>query len=345
MTYDQIPTAHDGEAESSSLEVREEEEEEEEKNTREGDGLAPPSSANHRYQNCLTDDEEDDYDYNDDDDCDDGDEEEEGGGDCDDGENEEEESYDSYFSLQMEKERQQAFNEVSSAAKPIACCSPDRKPAAPVLAAASQTGGRDRSQYVHSVLNPVENLSQWKSVKAKTGSQPLKNPRKENISLEGGLELPDFKLQMRSQKISGDSTSPSPISVDASLSNWLPSSGNLENSPCRSNSSVSREERPILGALTAEDLKKSPASSFSPRKSPSRSPDDMPILGTVGSYWSRTNLERDSGSSQRSPSDNSTKGIPNTTSKYREDRRVNWHSTPFEIRLERTLNRGDAEAY
>ncbi|XP_037453121.1 uncharacterized protein LOC119323541 [Triticum dicoccoides] len=37
---------------------------------------------------------------------------------------------------------------------------------------------------------------------------------------------------------------------------------------------------PILGALTVEDIKISSANS-----SPSPSPDDMPILGTVGAYW------------------------------------------------------------
>ncbi|PKU82556.1 uncharacterized protein LOC110106545 [Dendrobium catenatum] len=37
------------------------------------------------------------------------------------------------------------------------------------------------------------------------------------------------------------------------------------------------------------------------------------------------------------------RGIPNTTSKYREDRMINCHATPFEARVERALNRGIAE--
>ncbi|KAH7845489.1 hypothetical protein Vadar_002821 [Vaccinium darrowii] len=40
----------------------------------------------------------------------------------------------------------------------------------------------------------------------------------------------------------------------------------------------------------------------------------------------------------------SYKGIPNTTSKFREDKKVNWHSPPFETRLERALNRRPVEA-
>ncbi|KAL0911325.1 hypothetical protein M5K25_019458 [Dendrobium thyrsiflorum] len=38
------------------------------------------------------------------------------------------------------------------------------------------------------------------------------------------------------------------------------------------------------------------------------------------------------------------RGIPNTTSKYREDRLINCHATPFEARVERALNRGIAES-
>ncbi|PKA48682.1 FHA domain-containing protein [Apostasia shenzhenica] len=34
------------------------------------------------------------------------------------------------------------------------------------------------------------------------------------------------------------------------------------------------------------------------------------------------------------------RGIPNTTSKYREDKLINFHATPFEVRVERALKRG-----
>lgn len=37
------------------------------------------------------------------------------------------------------------------------------------------------------------------------------------------------------------------------------------------------------------------------------------------------------------------KGIPNTTRKYREDRLINYHATPFEAMVERALKRGIAE--
>ncbi|KAJ0053483.1 hypothetical protein Pint_01681 [Pistacia integerrima] len=215
---------------------------------------------------------------------------------------------------------------------------------------------RDRSAYVHSVLNPVENLTQWKAVKAK--GKPQLKQQKENFTVDQeprasfSLE-PSFKELSFSFKTKSDNESKKPnqeVAVDASLSNWLSSS---ETTPINKSSSISlnatpektmsqgsnslrsQEDRPILGALTLEEIKQFSASS-SPRKSPSRSPDEMPIIGSVGSYWSPTSNDKGSGSVS------SYKGIPNTTSKYREDKTVNWYSTPFETRLERALNRGSA---
>ncbi|KAK6141505.1 hypothetical protein DH2020_024750 [Rehmannia glutinosa] len=173
----------------------------------------------------------------------------------------------------------------------------------------SKTNARDRSDYINSVLNPVENISQWKAA----NSEPT---------------LPfSFKTKSDQKKNANQE-----IAVDASLSNWL-SSPETATPPRRL---VSVALRP-LRALTVEELRQISASN-SPRKSPSRSPDEMTIIGTVGTYWNH------SSSKKQSDSTSSFKGIPNTTSKYREDKRVNWHSTPFETRLDRALNRGAAEA-
>ncbi|KAJ0970427.1 hypothetical protein J5N97_023304 [Dioscorea zingiberensis] len=294
---------------------------------------------NHRYQNCANSDDDEDCEGAEDEEFEDSDLDEEGedigvvGGN-------EDESYDSYFSLPMDKEREES-QEINSP-KPITEASPDEQKK--ILAGKNV---RDRSQYVHSVLNPVENLSQWKEVKVRAA--PLKL-QKENISSELETKVPfssepAMKIEKPSRKNSITNSIPIPsakqeVSVDASLSTWLvsPESSTVDRpqiskSNC-SNSSLSREDQPILGALTVDDLKQSVTSS--PRRSPSRSPDDMPLLGTVGSYWN---------DSVSSPSGSNVKGIPNTTSKYSEDRRVNWHSTPFEKRLEKALNnRGAPEA-
>lgn len=194
---------------------------------------------------------------------------------------------------------------------------------------------RDRSDYVHPVLNPVENLTQWKTVKSR-GTRQLK-PQKENFTAEE-VEAPriSFSSEPTFKKSSSIYHPKSDqyknmnqeVAVDTSLSTWLSSPGSTHNtmvspSNCEtvnsqkfsvsqgSMSAKSFEDRPILGAMTVEELKHLSAST-SPRKSPCRSPDEMPIIGTVGTYWNESMQSTDSKSAS------SFKGIPNTTSKYRE---------------------------
>lgn len=196
------------------------------------------------------------------------------------------------------------------------------------------------------VLSPVENTTQWKAMKAKA-IPPLKH-QKENFPI-------DSKRLTSNLDEPNSSKSNHEIAVNASLSAWLVSSektppknatpiglepiaSGASASSYGSNSVKSHEERPILGALTMEELKDFSSSSSSPRRSPARSPDEKPLVGTVGVHWNSGTPIGDSSSAS------SFKGIPNTTSKYREDKRVKWHSTPFETRLERALNKGAAEA-
>ncbi|CAK8571728.1 unnamed protein product [Lathyrus sativus] len=332
--------------------------------------------SNHRYQNCRDSDEEDEeiddwVDDLSDEDEDDGIREE-----CDELGVEFEEDEMAYSKSRVIDDVDHVFaEEVES---PIPVCEKD------VETIGFTPNARDRSLYVHPVLNPVENLSQWKAVKARR--RPTLRPQKENYVCSN----PESQVAFGVKEVSESDTpkkSNKEIAVDASLSNWLGSSettpvnkttlyaggsfgspdksashqgsncvmGSSETAPVNkaclyaggsfgtpdrsgshqgSNSVMSLEDRPILGALTEEEIKQFSATP-SPRKSPCRSPDDMPIIGTVGSYWHFT---EDSGSAS------SFKGIPNTTSKYREDRKVNWHTTPFETRLEKAMNRGDAEA-
>ncbi|XP_061985843.1 uncharacterized protein LOC133704839 isoform X2 [Populus nigra] len=78
----------------------------------------------------------------------------------------------------------------------------------------SNEGGLRSRQYVHSVLKPVENLSQWKAVKAK-GTQPPKQQRKENVASEQHPPLSSLS------NISHSTALMQEIAVDASLSNWV----------------------------------------------------------------------------------------------------------------------------
>lgn len=220
------------------------------------------------------------------------------------------------------------------------------------------------SGFSENVLSPVGNLNHWKAVNAK-GLQPGKPQEKENLAADG--EAPRISNSSE-PKIKESSFTCKPLthhqaenqkndtSVDSSLSNWLVSSGTKTRSGEETEYNMSQgsplvrniEDRPILGAWTHEEVKLF-STSPSPRKSPRRNPDDMPIIGTVGTYWKHGNEAEDCGSAtsckkKNSCSPTSYKGIPNTTSKYREDKKVHWRATPFEKRLERALDGGSAEA-
>jgi hypothetical protein len=283
-------------------------------------GSYPP---NHRYQNCRdSDDEYEEVDY---DESDLDDDEDDGGL----GVNDFYEEDDDDGIVESRRRISVAHVVTEEVDCPMPIC--DKGEVKPV---AYNPNARDRSAYVHPVLNPVENLTQWKAVKAK--GTPLLRPQKENFvsnqeevsfSSEPCFMEPSFSFKSKTDQ---SKKSNQEVAVDASLSNWLvsseatpinksstigPNTITTENSMSgRSNSSrksPSPDDRPILGALTLEELKQFSASS-SPRRSPSPSPDDMPIIGTVGTYWSHTGRAKDYGSAS------SFKGIPNTTSKYRE---------------------------
>ncbi|KAL6505247.1 hypothetical protein OROGR_025064 [Orobanche gracilis] len=175
----------------------------------------------------------------------------------------------------------------------------------------SKTNARDRSDYINSVLTPVENITQWKAAKSK-GTRVLK-PQKENLTTAASFDPPPPRISFSSEptfkkKPDQSKNANQEIAVDASLSNWLASPeitpskktsfGGFETNTSEKTVSEgcttsfrSFEDRPILGALTVEELRQVSASN-SPRKSPSRSPDEMPIIGTVGAYWSHSSSEK-----------------------------------------------------
>ena len=243
-------------------------------------------TTNHRYHNCTCSDDEDGAMEYWDSDVTDEDEDEDDDGDSDMGEeyDEVEEDFEDgiVYSRSRNGDNQVVVGEVES---PILMHDKDLK------SIGLNPNVRDRSVYVLSVMNPVENLTQWKAVKAKR-APPLAS-QKENLVLN--QESRSAFAAETPKKLNRE------IAVDASLSNWLGSSettpvskglyvGTLERSSSQgSNSVVSHENRPILGALTVEELKHFSASS-SPRKSPK---DEMPIIGSVGGY------AEDSGSANR----------------------------------------------
>ncbi|XP_014491635.1 uncharacterized protein LOC106754162 isoform X2 [Vigna radiata var. radiata] len=177
-----------------------------------------------------------------------------------------------------------------------------------VSANITQKEAQGRIPDVSSVLNPIENVTKERVVKARE-VHPLKMD-KENINLvvqDGNIPVssePALKLSNRKGRQFSDSKRRQEIGVDTSLSSWLVESEStpisINSNSCvgehtpkgRRGSPWSHEDRPILGALTVEEIRMYSLSASSIR-SRSRSPDETPIIGTVGSYWTHTEQSMD----------------------------------------------------
>ncbi|CAL9213956.1 unnamed protein product [Arabidopsis halleri] len=94
---------------------------------------------------------------------------------------------------------------------------------------------------------------------------------------------------------------------EASFSPWL----NQINEDSNENIAVLNERTPGVAAIT---------------------PGDRPIIGLVAAQW----IEDEQ--TEISPKLWDGNGIPNSTTKYKEDQKVSWHATPFEVRLEKALS-------
>ncbi|XVF66417.1 hypothetical protein PTKIN_Ptkin10aG0033800 [Pterospermum kingtungense] len=78
---------------------------------------------------------------------------------------------------------------------------------------------RELKQYLCSVLNPVENATLWKEIKARAAAPAPKHRREENIELE---EEPQIHFSSNCLTYYNQSKPPlQDIAVDASLRNWL----------------------------------------------------------------------------------------------------------------------------
>lgn len=86
---------------------------------------------------------------------------------------------------------------------------------------------------------------------------------------------------------------------------------------------------PLRTPSTSRTQAETPSTTTHSQGSPSSINEDRPILGTVAAHWNHSSI-----SSQKWWDG---KGIPNSTNKYKEDQKVSWHATPFEVRLERAL--------
>lgn len=152
---------------------------------------------------------------------------------------------------------------------------------------------RIRSQYVYSVLNPVQSASQWKALKEDDSNfHQLSGELRESLE-ETENVTPESKEGVK-ETFSGNE-----LKVEASLSSWL---------------------KPVT---LNQDYNHPNFRSLSSRPHAGRTPVDRPIIGMVAAHWN------DDEPSHISPKWWDGNGIPNSTNKYKEV----CHATLFSLIL------------
>ncbi|KAF8043516.1 hypothetical protein BT93_A1744 [Corymbia citriodora subsp. variegata] len=159
-----------------------------------------------------------------------------------------------------------------------------------------------RSEYVHSVLNPLQSISQWKSLM--DGESNCNLPLDE---LEDSSEQPG-STRKKSETHIKETSARKESKVETSLSSWLkPPQNNWDDNDHKFRAVASRKSQFHC------------------------TPGDRPIIGLVAAHWNENET-------QTLPKWWDGNGIPNSTNKYKEDQKVSWHATPFEERLEKALS-------
>ncbi|KAI4305957.1 hypothetical protein L6164_029282 [Bauhinia variegata] len=158
---------------------------------------------------------------------------------------------------------------------------------------------RVRSQFVYSDYNPNENASQFKIVREEDFNSEQDSGEIRD-SLDQAQDATPTPEKGLKKTLDGNE-----YKVDGSLSSWL---------------------KPA--AVIQEERKRRMETSTYIRKTPG----DRPIIGMVAAHWNEDEESR------IPPKWWDGNGIPNSTNKYKEDQKVNWHATPFEERLEKALS-------
>ncbi|KEH42683.1 hypothetical protein MtrunA17_Chr1g0186341 [Medicago truncatula] len=204
------------EANPGSYQVLDDDEEDENKETaveseREGSVVSMIRyPSNHRYYNCSYDNEEEDEIVYEESDIDEFDDDE-----FDEGYDWDDESLENYWDAEVCDENSEQKEDAMKNQK-----SNDAK-------LKSNLSEPERSINMNSVLHPVENLTQWKAIKAKVASS--KQTRKENVPSEQKTSMLPVVLESSSKfspcVLESNAIQSKPllqeIAVDASLSNWL----------------------------------------------------------------------------------------------------------------------------
>ncbi|MED6179758.1 hypothetical protein PIB30_003973 [Stylosanthes scabra] len=161
---------------------------------------------------------------------------------------------------------------------------------------------RVRSQFVYPTHKPDENVFRQKILEEKDLNSEQDSSELRDSAKEAQIATPT------PQKGSNQVLKENESTVEVSLSNWL-------------------KPAPI-----DRERNKRVESAYSQIPHFRKTPADRPILGVATAHFENQD------SNICPPKWWDGNGIPNTTTKYKEDQKVNWHATPFEQRLEKALS-------
>ncbi|KAF8658690.1 hypothetical protein HU200_059165 [Digitaria exilis] len=197
---------------------------------------------------------------------------------------------------------------------------------------ASLSGKRvhTRKQFIHPILRPIENRLKQMELKEDSSPLPSFNPPK-RTNLEAHSTKKAKPTHSSSVVKSGLSkTSSFPGQVKEALSpDELSGSGKLSKGNSHEKNAALSLSRWLKSSSTdvenQGDVKGAAASQSCGECS---FPTERPVLNAPDLENPTPELTKAWGDS----------GIPNTTTRYREDQRVSWHTTPFEERLLKVLS-------
>ncbi|XP_047075837.1 protein JASON-like [Lolium rigidum] len=217
--------------------------------------------------------------------------------------------------------------------------------------------GRTGKQFIYPVLRPIENKLEWMELRDESSPMIASHPPKRRYLCEDSTEKPQQAL-------------PSSVSTDTELPESAPfsfhakSKGQAEEVTSPEEHKNQNGSHQILDGGIGELLKISSSynekhgvaslsswlktSSAEGSESHSGIGGDFGKLPGFGRIGDITEVPIFVASGLNWNDDNPTpmlpkavwdgNGIPNTTTKYKEDQKVNWHATPFEERLMKVLS-------
>lgn len=214
--------------------------------------------------------------------------------------------------------------------------------------------GRTNRQFIYPVLRPVENKLQWLELKDESSPLPSSNPPKRRYLCPDSTEKPEetyptsvtntelpysapFSFQASNKEQAEEVTSPEEPKDQNGNQQLLDGvSGELlKNSSDNGKHGVASLSCWIKTSSADGEFQNGNGSNMG--KQPGfegiGATMDVPIFVASGLNW---DIDNPTPLLPKAAWDGN--GIPNTTTKYKEDQRVSWHATPFEERLLKVLS-------